>query len=284
MMSGNLESSPLVSVYVITHNRAHLLPAAIDSVIAQSYENFEIIIVDDASTDDTSALCHALSRQHKNIKYFVNPTNKGANFSRNRALDQCRGKFVTGLDDDDCFLPERLQNFIAEWDDRYAFLCTDFIRDYGESTKLFYGSGGVFEANRLLFFNHASNQIFTLRARLGSACRFNESLKRLQDWECWLRLAMTHGSFKRLRTATYVMNETHELQRVSSSLKYKEALTHFLACNPELFSDREKEIFTKYLIDQDFSSLVSDMFRPLDVAVKAELMMMYIRLKLWRFF
>ena len=97
-------NAPRVSVVIPTFNRAHLVGATIDSVLAQDYRDVEIIVVDDGSTDDTPAV---LARYGDRIRTVRHP-NRGMNPSRNVGLELARGEFVALLDSDDVWLPFKL--------------------------------------------------------------------------------------------------------------------------------------------------------------------------------
>jgi glycosyltransferase involved in cell wall biosynthesis len=92
---------PLVSVNITTYNRAHLLPRCLDSILKQSYENMEINIADDCSTDETFEVVKCYQERDKRIRYFRHDTNLGNAQARNTALENCNGKFVAFMDDDD---------------------------------------------------------------------------------------------------------------------------------------------------------------------------------------
>lgn len=93
----------LISIYIPTHNRIELLKKAINSVLEQTYTNWELIVVNDASTDNTEEYLKKISSSDSRIRYFTNETPKGACYSRNIAIKNSSGKYITGLDDDDVF-------------------------------------------------------------------------------------------------------------------------------------------------------------------------------------
>ena len=104
---------PLVSVVMPTHNRRALLEAAIDSVLAQTLGDFELLIVDDASTDGTAEMLATRARADGRIRIMRAAVNGGCDAARNRAMGQARGRYLAFLDDDDLFLPERLERTVA---------------------------------------------------------------------------------------------------------------------------------------------------------------------------
>jgi glycosyltransferase involved in cell wall biosynthesis len=98
---------PKVSVIIPTHNRADLLRQALDSVLRQSFDDLEVIIIDDASNDDTPT---AVARQNDvRLRYFRNPENRGEAASRNAGIAHASGEYIAFLDDDDTWLPQKLE-------------------------------------------------------------------------------------------------------------------------------------------------------------------------------
>ena len=102
-----MESKPLVSAVITAYNRAHLVGRAIDSVLAQTFEDFELVIVDDASQDNTEEVVAAYDDPR--IRYIRNETNKGCAGARNVGFLESRGTYVACVDSDDKWLPNKLE-------------------------------------------------------------------------------------------------------------------------------------------------------------------------------
>ncbi|MDE2764858.1 MAG: glycosyltransferase family 2 protein, partial [Chloroflexota bacterium] len=98
---------PKVSVIIPTHNRAALLPRAVNSVLAQTYADFELLIVDDCSTDDTPAVIGGFADPR--IRAFRHDMSRSASAARNTGLAQALGEYLAFLDDDDEWLPAKLE-------------------------------------------------------------------------------------------------------------------------------------------------------------------------------
>lgn len=106
-------TQPLVSVIVPTFNRASLLPRALASITAQTFGDWEIVLVDDGSTDGTAALAAGFARRlGDQFRYFWQP-NAGASAARNIGIEAARGTFLAFLDSDDEFLPTKLERQLA---------------------------------------------------------------------------------------------------------------------------------------------------------------------------
>lgn len=99
----------LVSCVVPSYNRAHLLKEAIESTIAQTYQNWEMIIVDDKSPDNTAEVAQSYAAQDPRVKYFLNPE-KGVSSARNYGIQMSKGQYIAFLDDDDISLPHRFES------------------------------------------------------------------------------------------------------------------------------------------------------------------------------
>ncbi|MEW8584550.1 MAG: glycosyltransferase family A protein, partial [Candidatus Thiodiazotropha sp.] len=94
-----------VSVVIPTHNRAHTLPRALDSVLAQSHQPLEIIVVDDGSDDETAELME----DHYGCCDYLRQANQGVSSARNLGIEKARGEWIALLDSDDRWLPNKLQ-------------------------------------------------------------------------------------------------------------------------------------------------------------------------------
>ncbi len=104
------EKRPTVSVIIPTYNRAHLLGRAIESVLDQTYQDFEIIVVDDASADETEEVVKSFGDDR--INHIRHQKNKGGSAARNTGIKAARGEFIAFLDSDDEWVPKKLEKEI----------------------------------------------------------------------------------------------------------------------------------------------------------------------------
>jgi len=225
MTSTNL---PLVSVYMPTKNRLALLKVAIESVLQQSYENIELLIVDDGSTDETCAYLADLSKSMPNLKIFRHEKSIGACAARNLAIKNARGDFITGLDDDDVFLPDRVSSLIDAYDDEYAFVCSSMWWDYGAKKRLIDATEMIINLSSQLSYNEATSQILVKRDRVIQLGGFDESFVACQDYDLWTRLIESHGNAYRISKATYIINDTGSSERMISNPKSVQGYLQFL--------------------------------------------------------
>src|SRR5882672_5633140 len=105
--------SGLVSTIIPVHNRASLLEEAVASVLAQTYPNTEVIIVDDGSTDGTSMVADELAREHPEKIGVIHQTNTGPGLAREAGRIRARGQFIQYLDSDDLLLPRKFELQVA---------------------------------------------------------------------------------------------------------------------------------------------------------------------------
>ncbi|MBF2064906.1 MAG: glycosyltransferase [Calothrix sp. C42_A2020_038] len=188
---------PIVSVIIPTYNSEKTIKKTIQSVLNQTFCNFEIIIINDASTDSTLDIISKINDFR--IKLFTY-SKAGANISRNRGLSHAIGKFISFLDADDIWTCHKLQSQVkALQDNPEAAVCYSWT-DYIDENDKFVVTGTHITANgnvydKLLltnFLENGSNPLIRKEAliELGG---FDESLNAGQDWDMWLRLAAKYN-------------------------------------------------------------------------------------------
>ena len=107
------ERAPQVSVVVTTYRRAGKLPATLDTILAQSFGDFELIVSDDCSPDETAAVCKEYSRRDARVRYRRNQQNLRMPGNLNAAIAEARGEYIANLHDDDLYRPDLLAKWIA---------------------------------------------------------------------------------------------------------------------------------------------------------------------------
>lgn len=100
---------PLVSVLMPAYNVGEFLRESLDSILAQTYTNFEVLLIDDGSTDDTATISLAYAEKDSRIKYYKNEENKGLIYTLNRGLSLVNGAYIARMDADDIMFPDRLE-------------------------------------------------------------------------------------------------------------------------------------------------------------------------------
>ena len=207
--------APTVSVYLPTRNRAHLVGRAIDSVLAQDFRDFELLVVDDASTDATPEVVAAIARKDPRVRRYRLEQQGGAPAARNVALRAATGRFATGIDDDDEMLPHRLSSLLQAWDERYAFVCSGTLLHTGEWRRPARTSHKVITLADELHGDQAGTQVLTLTARLREVGLFDESMPAWQDYDLWTRLIERHGPALRIAEPSYLQRVEPGTTRIS---------------------------------------------------------------------
>ena len=117
----------LVSIITPTYNCAKFIARTLDSVLAQTYKNWEMIIVDDCSQDNTKEIVEEYMKRDSRIKYHLLDVNSGAAVARNAAMEMAQGTYMAFLDSDDIWSPDKLERQITWMEhEGYAFTCTAY--------------------------------------------------------------------------------------------------------------------------------------------------------------
>lgn len=192
-----MNKNPTVSVIIPTYNRAHLVGRAIQSVLNQTYQDFELIIVDDGSTDNTEEIIKEFQEQDKRIKYIKHDKNKGGSTTRNTGIKAARGEYIAFQDSDDEWLPEKLKKQMEVFKNtssKVGIIYTGFWR-IKDNEKTYIPQSWVKQKDGNIYFellkgNFVTTQsIVTRKECFKKAGMFDEKLPRLQDWELVLRLS-----------------------------------------------------------------------------------------------
>lgn len=178
---------PLVSVIITTHNRSQLLPIAINSVLQQTFKDFELIIVDDASSDDTQKIIKNYEGNGY-IRSLSIKNSKGANHARNQGIKISKGKYIAFLDDDDWWFPNKLKRQVQllNSDENIAiagcwFLKNNRVKQIPRQIPY-----------RVLLSSNTIGNFSVVMFKKNDLLSFgglDESLQNAQDIDCWLYLA-----------------------------------------------------------------------------------------------
>jgi len=190
----------MITVIIFSYNSAHMVSDTLHSVLASSTTNYEVIVVNDGSTDNTSEVV-APFLHDKRIRY-IEQENKGLSGARNTGIKYAKGKYLVFLDSDDLILPDKLQiqstyldqhpEIDVVFSDSQWFVEDDF-NDTRPVTFPIY-TGDVLP--HLLFGNFIHvNSVMVRTERVKSIGCFDESFKELEDWDLWMRLAIDGSLF-----------------------------------------------------------------------------------------
>jgi glycosyltransferase involved in cell wall biosynthesis len=190
--------NPAISVILPVHNHADVLPRAIASVVEQSLADFELIVVDDGSTD--ASLDVARSSDDPRIRIIELHQNRGGNVARNEGIRAARAPLIAFLDSDDAYLQQKLERIVSIFDERPGLdlLVDSFVKIQppGSARPRVVRTNPVIE-NRELFRKalftrrlwKATPAITARREAIIRAGLFDESLRRLQDFDLLIRIS-----------------------------------------------------------------------------------------------
>ncbi|MCP1677147.1 glycosyltransferase involved in cell wall biosynthesis [Natronocella acetinitrilica] len=230
-----MSNEPLVSIITPTYNRARFLGIAIDSVLAQTYENWELVIVDDGSTDNTPEIMEPYLKDSR-IRYF-RQENQGQSVARNVGIRESKGEYICFLDSDNAWLPDKLRRSVElmEQHQNVGVLYADVITVDEDGKEISRKNMRRFSgriAPQMLRDNCVSmNTTIARRRCFEEQGGFSESYRVADDYELWLRLS-AHYEF----------------------LYVPEFFAHYRVMNDQISSDKTRRFQANERILQDFVS------------------------------
>jgi len=243
-------STPSVSVVIPTYNVAPLIAETLKSVFAQTFTDFEVIVVDDGS-DDAAELERALEPYRERVHY-VRQENLGAGAARNRGVQEARGEFIAFLDSDDLWMPEYLE-------EQVRFLRADGY-DLAYADALLFGDSPIAgktymetapSVGPVTFLSLVRNEcniitsgVVARRCVLVKVGLFNESLRNGQDFELWARLARNGArlAYQRKVLLRYRCREGSLSGDVMNRLTRETRVYRYIADNYDLTAAERAEV------------------------------------------
>ena len=182
--------SELVSIITPTYNAEKFIRATIESVQNQTYQNWEMILVDDASTDKTVKIISDFAEKDSRIKLFKLEQNSGNGFARNKALEKAVGKYIAYLDADDLWFLNKLEKqiaFLKENNLHFTFSFYECIDEEGNSLNRRVEAPINLNYDELFFCNYVGNLTAIYDADYFGKIVIEATQKR-QDWRLWLTI------------------------------------------------------------------------------------------------
>jgi glycosyltransferase involved in cell wall biosynthesis len=220
--------SPKVSVIIPTYNRAHLIGKAIQSVMDQTFRDFEVIVVDDGSEDNT---WEVVSQFTEKVKYILQEK-KERSAARNNGIRHARGKYITFLDSDDIYLPDKLRIQVESMDRnpqcRMSYTYSIWFNEEGRYLHTWRPvlNGSIYpEMMRVRHNKIALPSVMINREIPDAGEYFNESLNTCEDLEYWCRIAKDNKVLLIKRGLVLINTDTRPSKDVfyshlNSTLKY----------------------------------------------------------------
>lgn len=248
-----------ISVYIPTHNRPEFLKRALDSLLGQSIKEFQVLVCDDGSNSENKLKVYSVIKQYKQMfsdfVFFDLAEPTGACNARNIMINAADGEYITGLDDDDEFLPTRLQTFLeCEHSKKYSYLCAGIVVNDGRNNLKTLNVSGEISLDKLLLSNIVGNQVFTKTEYLKYVGGFDRTFPSWQDYDLWVRLTKEIGSGFKLQDCTYMMNIDHEIGRISNSKNVRNGYVRFIDKHKDILNTEQ----VKSLAVQDLVNSCSD--------------------------
>lgn len=194
----------LISIIIPTYNRAHLIGETLDSILAQTYTNWECIVVDDGSTDRSDDVIGNYVKQDTRFKYFKRLSNKpkGANACRNIGLEKAEGNYIVFFDSDDLMTPNHLEiKYQGIKTNNYDFVITrtKYFNADNKGIDSYYN----FETEKVTAYNYITQKInwltpdVLIKSKLAKKIRFNENIQSGQEYNYFSKLTLlsTHAKF-----------------------------------------------------------------------------------------
>lgn len=214
----------LVSIIMPAYNAEKYISNSINSIIQQTYKNWELIVVDDCSTDKTTKVI--LNYKDERIHLLKNAKNSGAAISRNRALREAKGKWIAFLDSDDIWHPEKLErqlDFMIQ--NRYAFTFTDYrIQLNGQWVPYINTGPDVVDRRKMYNYCYFSTITVMYDREVVGLIQI-EDLKKNNDYAMWLQAVEKTKCYRLPQCLSYYIK--HE-NSISSGSKLKLIKWHYI--------------------------------------------------------
>ena len=179
----------LVSIIMPTYNSQRFITHTIQSVLKQTHTNWELIIIDDASNDDTLSIVNNYASNNSNIKVFQNKMNQGAAVTRNKGIEEAQGDFIAFLDSDDLWKPHKLEQqlkFMLANNAKVSFSSYDIMDENGSLLRKTVKALPKITYKKLLKCNYIGNLTGIYNTKvLGKV--YAPNLRKRQDWLLWLQ-------------------------------------------------------------------------------------------------
>jgi glycosyltransferase involved in cell wall biosynthesis len=230
-----MENNPLISVVIPTYNRADMILRSLDSMKRQTYQNFEILIVDDASTDNTAEVIKEYN--YDKIKYIRLDRNVGQSCARNIAIREASGEYIGFLDSDDEWLPNKIEKQLELFNSSNvkqlaAVYCGTVEMDAIQNKRRVHNGGNIkgnIYKNLLSGFCPASPTLFLVKKTvLLEVEGFDEHLPTFVDYDLWLRIAKLGHTFDVVDEALIIKHEHSGAQIAKDPEKRMRGLELFM--------------------------------------------------------
>lgn len=297
--------NPTVSIIMATYNRSEYILESIESILKQTYENWECIIVDDGSTDATEEVLAPVLNKDTRFKYYKRTSNyqKGLPGSRNFGLDLAKGDYIIFFDDDDIAHPQNLELCLLEFNKQEISFCRynrevfkgDFIYDFDfskEYSSFFIDNRDI---NKILRNEIQFNSCQVMWTRESFANhRYTEHLKYAEEWEVYARVLSSIGKGISINKTLYYgrkhlnsVTGDFNTKNLDSIKSYTDAIVLVLENlrNKKMLSDEIIRYFVQISLNYKKHKLFKRILKTLDLSKKEKFRwMIYYKILPFRLF
>lgn len=242
-----MKTSPTVSIIVPCYNQSRYLAEALDSVLAQTYSEWECIIINDGSTDDTEKVATEYVNRDQRFKY-VYQENQGVIAARNNAIRQSQGKYILPLDGDDRISPTYLEMAVP------VFESEEEIKIVHGDVELFGVSSGIYKLEPYtmatqLVTNCFSNSSLYRRVDFDSVGGYNPNMAAgLEDWDFWISILENGGKVHKLSSIGHIYRVSSQSRSIDAAQKSQELRSQIWKNHIELC---QREFLNLWIFNQD---------------------------------
>lgn len=232
----------LVSIITPTYNSEKFISETIQSVQNQNYMNWEMVIVDDGSTDKTVEIIEEVRKKENRIKLISYKENKGAGVARNLGLQEAQGRYIAFLDADDSWKKTKLEKqirFMQENKLAFTFSFYEWIDEEGDSLDTLITAPNPLNYNQLKFCNYIGNLTGIYDTQYFGKLPISK-IKKRQDWMLWLKI----------------------LREIRTAYPVPESLAYYRIRKKSLSSSKVKLLKYNYLVyrNSGYNQLISSLY------------------------
>ncbi len=212
----------MISIIMPTYNAETFISESIHSVLSQTYTDWELLVIDDCSTDHTAAIVHEFIISHPNIRYHKNTNNLGAGGSRNIGITLSKGSWIAFLDSDDLWHPNKLKLQLQCADEHQAsftFSGSSFINEYGKALSYYLEVPAVITYKELLKQNIISCSSVMIRKEIIVDYPMLSDPSVHEDFVTWLRILKEQIPFANGINQPLLHYRVHQSSKSSNKIK-----------------------------------------------------------------
>jgi glycosyltransferase involved in cell wall biosynthesis len=263
-----MNKNPKVSIIIPTYNRADLMPRAVNSVLNQIFKDFELIIIDDGSTDNTKQVVDEFQKKDKRIKYIWQENSGTPSKPKNTGIKNSYGEYIAFLDSDDEWLPKKLKKQLnvfknSKKEDLGFVGCNALIVNEKTGTETvynmpLYNDKIFFEKLLKNNFIWSSSGALVKKEVFEKIGLFDEKLKYGEDWDMWIRIAQKYNFdfvpevlFKYYIHSSSVTNTTPVRKKDKDLMYIFDKHKEYYLSYPQIYSSWLRRIGTMYILNGD---------------------------------